>query len=199
MTLASSSPEVSSTTFPTHPPRASGNARLRQPVFCFSAHRLSQTRRAESLRWHSAPSMPGLYAPGASVPPLRLRDLRRLRRDQNGLVSVHVSNPYASSPSLKPLPPPRLTRPKFVAVVPSFFHPCQSRKDSHLSPRPLSRPAPAAPVGLPAHSPEDRKNDADASPFPTSYESSGGYTTLQGQCVVERHHTPGAMRMNIFT
>ncbi len=35
----------------------------------------------------------------------------------------------------------------------------------------------AGPVGLPAHSPEDRKNDASASPFPTSYESSGEIST----------------------
>ena len=71
---------MSSTTFPTHPPRASGDARLRQPVFRCSAHRLSQTRRAESLRCHSAPCVPGLDAPGASVPPLRLRDFRRVCR-----------------------------------------------------------------------------------------------------------------------
>lgn len=59
LTLASSSPEVSSTSFPTPPPRASGDARLRQPVFRCSAHRLSQTRRAESLRWHSSPCCAG--------------------------------------------------------------------------------------------------------------------------------------------
>ena len=33
-----------------------------------------------------------------------------------GLVSVHGFNPSASTPSLKPLPPARLTRPKCVAV-----------------------------------------------------------------------------------
>lgn len=49
-------------------------------MFRCSAHRLSQTCRAESLRCHSAPVVPGLDAPVASVPPLRLRDLRRLRR-----------------------------------------------------------------------------------------------------------------------
>lgn len=92
-----------------------------------------------------------------------------------GLVSVHGSNPSAFTPSLKPLLPARLTRPKCVTVSPKFNHPCQSRKDHHLSPRPPYRPAPAAPVGLPAHSPEDRKNDASASPFPTSSESSDGY------------------------
>ena len=35
----------------TPPSRASGDARQRQPVFCFTPHRLSQTRRAESLRF----------------------------------------------------------------------------------------------------------------------------------------------------
>ena len=40
----------------------------------------------------------------------------------------------ASTPSLKPLPPVRLTRPKHVAIKLSFNHPCQSRKDRHLSP-----------------------------------------------------------------
>ena len=50
-------------------------------------------------------------------------------------------------------------------------------ENRHLSPRPSYRPAPAAPIGLSAHSPEDRKNDADASPFPTSYESSGNMAT----------------------
>ena len=76
-----------------------------------------QTRRAESLRCHFAP-VPGLDAPEASVPPLRLRDLRRLRRAHTGLVSVHGSNPSASISSLKPLPPARLARPKCVAVPP---------------------------------------------------------------------------------
>uniref|UniRef100_UPI004026CBB4 hypothetical protein n=1 Tax=Candidatus Cryptobacteroides bacterium TaxID=3085639 RepID=UPI004026CBB4 len=89
------------------------------------------------------------------------------------LVILSCSNPCAYTPSPKPLPPARLTRPKGVTVLPSFDHLCQSRKGHHLSPLPSYRPAPAAPVGLPAHSPEDRKNDADASPFPTSYESSG--------------------------
>lgn len=89
------------------------------------------------------------------------------------LVSVHGFNPSAYTPSPKPLPPARLTRPKGVTVLPSFDHLCQSRKGHHLSPLPSYLPAPAAPVGLPAHSLEDRKNDADASPFPTSYESSG--------------------------
>ena len=60
--------------------------------------------------------VPGLYAPGTSVPALRRRDLHRLRRAHSGLVSVHGSNPSASTPSLKPLPPARLTRPKCVAV-----------------------------------------------------------------------------------
>lgn len=123
------------------------------------------------------PIVPGLCAPGATVPALRLRDFRRLRRAHSGLVSVHGSIPYASTPSPKPLPPARLTRPKVVAVVPSFSSRCQSRKNHHLSPRPSYRPAPAAPIGLPAHSPEDRKNDADASPFPTSCESSENMIT----------------------
>ena len=35
-----------------------------------------------------------------------------------GLVSVHGSNPSTSTPSLKPLPPARLTRPKCVAASP---------------------------------------------------------------------------------
>ena len=83
LTLASSSPEVLSTSFPTHPPRASEDARLRQPVFRFSPHRQPQTRRAESLRCHSAPFVPGIDAPGASVPPLRLRDLRGVCRACN--------------------------------------------------------------------------------------------------------------------
>lgn len=75
------------------------------------------------------------------------------RAEPFGPVSIHGSNPSASTPSLKPLPLARLTRPKGVTVLPSFDHLCQSRKDHHLSPRPSYRPAPAAPVGLPAHSP----------------------------------------------
>ena len=89
------------------------------------------------------------------------------------LVSLNRSNSSASTPSPKPLPPARLTRPKRVAIELSFNNPCQSRKDRHLSFLPSYHPAPAAPIGLPAHSPEDRKNDADAPSFPTSYESSG--------------------------
>ena len=89
------------------------------------------------------------------------------------LVSLNRSNPSASTPSLKPLPPARLSRPKCVAVHPDSTFRARAGKYRHLSPRPSYRPAPAAPVGLPAHSPEDRKNDADASPFPISYESSG--------------------------
>ena len=50
------------------------------------------------------------------------------------LVSLNRSNPSASTPSLKPLPPARLARPKCVAVPHCFDHPCQSRKDRHLSP-----------------------------------------------------------------
>lgn len=92
------------------------------------------------------------------------------------LVILSCSNLSAYTPSLKLLPPARLTRPKVIAVVTSFDCQCQSRKDRHLSPQPSYRPAPAAPIGLPAHSPEDRKNNALASPFPTSCESSGEYT-----------------------
>ncbi len=92
---------------------------------------------------------------------------------QDCLVSLNRSNPSASTPSLKPLPLARLPRPKIIAILLQFNHSCRSRKDRRLSLRPSYRPAPAAPVGLPAHSPEDRKNDADASPFPTSSESSG--------------------------
>ncbi len=115
------------------------------------------------------------------------------------LVILSCSNLSASTPSLKPLPPARLTRPKCVAVVSSSEHPCQSRKDRHLSPRPSYRPAPAAPVGLPAHSPEDRKSDASASPFPTSYRVEREYGhTLQGQCIVERHLTQEVWTRNIF-
>ena len=91
------------------------------------------------------------------------------------LVSLNRSNPSASTPSLKPLPPARLSRPKCVAVHPDSTFRARAGKYRHLSPRPSYRPAPAAPVGLPAHSPEDRKNDADAPSFPTSYESSGEY------------------------
>ena len=151
-------------------------------MFRCSAHRLSQTRRAVSLRWHSAPSRAGprrsrgfsSSVAAAGFPPTA--------------PSPSVSSPFtapipppslrlhsAFTPSLKPLLPARLTRPKCVTVPPKFNHPCQSRKDHHLSPRPPYRPAPAAPVGLPTHSPEDRKNDASASPFPTSSESSDGY------------------------
>ena len=50
------------------------------------------------------------------------------------LVSLNRSNPSASTPSLKPHPPARLTRPKCVVVPPKINHPCQSRKDRHLSP-----------------------------------------------------------------
>ena len=88
---------MSSTSFRTHPPRAGEIARLRQTVFRCSPHRLSQTRRAESLRYHSAPFVPGLDAPGASVPPLRLRDFHRLRRARS------VSSPFTAS-----IPPPPL-------------------------------------------------------------------------------------------
>lgn len=66
------------------------------------------------------------------------------------LVILSCSNPSAYTPSLKPLSPARLTRPKVVAVVLSFDSWCQSRKNRHLSLRLSYRPAPAAPVGLPA-------------------------------------------------
>ena len=60
--------------------------------------------------------------------------------------------------------------------VPFLSTPSLTYSQSGIAPlslRSLScRPAPAAPVGLPAHSPEDRKNDASAPPFPTSSESS---------------------------
>lgn len=48
------------------------------------------------------------------------------------LAILSCSNPSVSTPSLKPLPPARLTRPKVVALVPSFDSQCQSRKDRHL-------------------------------------------------------------------
>ena len=130
------------------------------------------------------PSTPSLTDSQSGIAMLSLRSICAGPRRSRG------SNPSAFTPSPKPLPPARLTRPKCVTVPPKFNHPCQSRKDHHLSPRPPYRPAPAAPVGLPAHSPEDRKNDASASPFPTSYESSGGMNlTLQAQCIIEPHHT----------
>ncbi|MFR8803513.1 MAG: hypothetical protein ACLVGR_03390 [Anaerovoracaceae bacterium] len=62
--------------------------------------------------------------------------------------------------------------------MPFYFHSTVSARAGKTAISRLDRtyrPAPAAPVGLPAHSPEDRKNDASASPFPTSSESSGGY------------------------
>lgn len=144
-------------------------------MFRCSAHRLSQTRRAVSLRWHSAPSRAGPRRSRGFSSSVAAAGFPPTAPSPFGLVSVHGSNPSAYTPSSKPLPPARLTRPKCVTVPPKFNHPCQSRKDHHLSPRPPYRPAPAAPVGLPAHSPEDRKNDASASPFPTSSESSDGY------------------------
>lgn len=87
--------------------------------------------------------------------------------------------------------PGRLTRPNVVAVVPSFDHLCQSRKNRHLSPQPSYRPAPAAPVGLPTHSPEDRKNDAHRIALSDFLRvERWDRRTLHGQCTIERHHTP---------
>ncbi len=166
---------MSSTSFPTHPPWASGDARLRQPVFRCSAHRQSQTRRAESLRCHSAPVVPVLDAPEVSVSPLRLRDFRRVCRANT--VSPSFPAPIPPSP-LRHSSPFRRPGSHVRRSLPLYLHSTVSARAGKtviFSPRPSYRPDSAAPVGLPAHSPEDRKNDADASPFPTSYESSGGY------------------------
>ena len=178
-------------------------------------------RRRETVRdGVQSSGTPSLTVSQSGIAPLELRSLLCRAYTLQGLQflrcgcgiyadcaeTILVSSPFTAPippPTLRrssPIPPARLTRPKVVAAVPSFDCQCQSRKDRHLSPRPSYRPAPAAPVGLPAHSPEDRKNDASASPFPTSYESSCGMNlTLQAQCIIEPHHTPGAMIMNIFT
>ena len=120
--------------------------------------------------------MPGLYAPGTSVRPLRLRVLRRVCRD---LRSRHPC-------LLRPL------RLHYLTQVPSAgpaltcedgWHRAFIRGSVPEPERPSSlartfvRPAPDAPVGLSARSAEDRKNDADASPFQTSSEPSGGICT----------------------
>ena len=125
------------------------------PLLCTP---LSQTRSAVSLRWHSAPSRAGPIRSRGFSSSVAAAGFPPTAPSPFGLVSVHGSNPSAYTPSSKPLPPARFTRPKCVTVPPKFNHPCQSRKDHHLSPRPPYRPAPAAPVGLPAHSPEDRKH-----------------------------------------
>ena len=137
-------------------------------------HRQSQTRRAESLRCHSAPCRAGPIRSRGFSSSVAAAGFPPTAPSPFGLVSVHGSNPSASTPSPSPFRWPGSHVRSALLAPPPVNHPCQSRKDRHLSPRPSYHPAPAAPVGLPAHSPEDRKNDAGASPFPTSSKSSGG-------------------------
>ena len=127
---------MSSTTFPTHPPRASGDARLRQPVFRCPPPSLSQTRRAESLRCHSAHCFAGPIRSRGSSSSVAATGFPRSLPSRYRLGRLNHSNPCAYTPSPKPLPPARLTRSKVVAVLLSFDCQCQSRKDRHLSPRP---------------------------------------------------------------
>ena len=101
-------------------------------MFRYSAHRQSQTRRAESLRWHSAPCRAGPRRSRGFSSSVAATGFTPTAPRPFGLVYVHGSNPCAYTPSPKPLPPARLTRPKCVAVEPSSGCPCQSRKDRHL-------------------------------------------------------------------
>ncbi len=89
-----------------------------------------------------------------------------------------------SSPLLAPIPPPPLRHPSPFrrpgSHVRTSWHRAfillsapEPERPSYLAPTSV-RPAPDALFGLPAHSPEDRKNDADASHFQTSSEPSGG-------------------------
>ena len=163
-------------------------------MFRFTPHRQPQTRRAESLRCHSALCRAGprrsrgfsSSVAAAEFPPTAPRPF--------GLVSVHGSNPSASTPSLKPLPPARLTRPKRVAVPHRFDHPCQSRKDRNLSPRPPSvRLLPRLSACLLTLRKTERTMLSHR-PFRLPTSRAVDIRTLQYLCIMELHLTPGANR-----
>ena len=106
-----------------------------------------------------------------------------------GLVSVLRSNPCAYTPSPKPLPPARLTRPKGVTVLPSFDHLCQSRKDHNHSHR-LStvRLLPRLSACLLTLRKTERTMLTHR-PFRLPTSRAVDMRTLQGQCIMEQHIT----------
>ena len=170
-----------STSFRTHPSRASGDARLRQTAFRYSAHRPSQTRRAESLRWHSAPCCAGPIRSRGFSSCVAAAGFPRSLPSQYCLVSLNRSNPSASTPSLKPLPPARLSRPKCVAVHPDSTFRVRAGKivisrPNHHTVRLLPRLSACL---LTLRKTEKR---CFASPFQTSYESSGGIFARSKVC-----------------
>lgn len=169
-------------------------------MFRFSAHRLSQTRRAESLRCHSAPFVPGLDAPGASVPPLRLRDLRRVCRACNqsrhpfllqslrlhSVTQAPFAGPVPTSEGRYhyttiqlPVPEPETPSSLALTVIPSGS--CRAcRLACSLSERQKER---CLRIALSDFLRVERKD----------------VHTLQCLCIVEQHHTPEALARNIFT
>lgn len=144
--------------------------------------------------------MPGLYAPGASVPPLRLRDLRRVCRacDQS-------RHPFL----LQSLRLHSVTQAPSAGPAHTFEGCCRSTFIRLSVPEPERPPSLASSVHtvrlLPRLSAclltlrKTERTMLTHSPFRLPTSRAEDMRTLQGQCVVERHHTPGAMRMNIFT
>ena len=159
-------------------------------MFRFTPHRQSQTRRAESLRWHSAPFVPGLYAPGASAPPLRLRDFHRLRRARS------VSSPFTASippPPLRHSSPFRRPGSHVRSALPFLI-------DSNIRTRAgktvISRPDRCTIRLLPRLSAclltlrKTERTMLPHRPFRLPTSRAVEVHTLQGQCIMEPHHTP---------
>lgn len=140
-------------------------------------------------------STPSLTDSQSGIAPLRLRSICAgpiCSRSFSSSVAATGFPPTAPSSSVSssftaPIPAPTLRHPSpfrrpgshIRRLLPFYFHSTVSARAGKTAISRLDRtyhPAPAAPVGLPAHYPEDRKNDASASPFPTSSESSGGYS-----------------------
>ena len=143
--------------------------------------------------------MPGLYAPGASVPPLRLRDLRRVCRANS-----------ASSSFPAPIPPPTLRHSSPFRRPGSHV---RSALPFHLDSTICARAGKTAISRIDRHTVrllprlsaclltlrKTERTMLTHRPFRLPTSRAEDMCTLQGQCVVERHHTPGAMIMNIFT
>ena len=160
-----------------------------------SLHTISH-RLAERNRCVGTPLqvVPGLDASGASVPPLRLRDLRRLRR------AHPVSSPFTA-----PLPPPQLRhsspfrRPgSHVRSALPFHH------DSTI----LARAGQTIIYRLDRHTVrllprlsaclltlrKTERTMLPHRPFRLPPSRAENMRTLKSQCILERHHTPVARK-----
>ena len=146
MTLAFSSPDVCCIALALHSAHLfRGRAERRDSVLRAAGHRLAQRNRSVALRSFLCRA-------------LMLQGLRFLRcgcefcaesAEPCGLVILACSDLAASTPSPKSLPPARLARAKVVGLCLYSQSVQEPERPLSLAPS-FSRPAPVAPIGLPA-------------------------------------------------